>query len=86
MAKKVILKDQNDIEVLPITRGELVLDASGNPALHSTQFLATDSQPGLMSSEDKYKLDHLEESGPGANNKVAQINTTTNDVYRLLFS
>ena len=86
MAKKVILKDQNDIEVLPITRGELVLDASGNPALHSTQFLATQSQPGLMSSEDKYKLDHLEESGPGANNKVAQINTTTNDVYRLLFS
>lgn len=86
MAKKVILKDQNDIEVLPITRGELVLDASGNPALHSTQFLATDSQPGLMSSEDKYKLDHLEESGPGANNKVAQINTTTDDVYRLLFS
>ena len=86
MAKKVILKDQNDIEVLPITRGELVLDASGNPALHSTQFLATDSQPGLMSSEDKYKLDHLEESGPEANNKVAQINTTTNDVYRLLFS
>lgn len=39
-----------------------------------------------MSSEDKYKLDHLEESGPGANNKVAQINTTTDDVYRLLFS
>lgn len=47
MAKKVILKDQSNIEMLPITRGELVLDSSGNQALHSTEFLATDSQPGL---------------------------------------
>lgn len=85
MAKKVILKDDN-IEIMPITRGELVLDSSGQQAFHSSQFLATDSQPGLMSKEDKYKLDHLEDSGPGADNKVAQINTTTNDVYRLLFS
>ena len=86
MAKKVILKDQDNVEILPITRGELVIDSSGKEAFHSNEFLATDSQPGLMSSEDKYKLDHLEESGPGDNNKVAQINTTTNDVYRLLFS
>ena len=47
MAKKVILRDQNNIEVMPITRGELVLDSSGNIALHSNEFLATDSQPGL---------------------------------------
>ena len=86
MAKKIILKDQDNIEILPITRGELVLDSSGRQAFRSNEFLATDSQPGLMSAEDKAKVDNLENSGPGANNKVAQINTTTNDVYRLLFS
>lgn len=46
MAKKVLLKDKNE-ELMPITRGELVLDSSGQQALHSDQFLATDSQPGL---------------------------------------
>lgn len=59
MAKKVILKDQNDVEILPITRGELIVDSSGNQAFHSAQFLATDSQPGLMSFSDKIKLDNL---------------------------
>jgi hypothetical protein len=43
MAKKVFLKDQNNIEILPVTRGELVLDSSGQPALRSAEFLATDS-------------------------------------------
>lgn len=47
MAKKVILRDENLIEVMPITRAELVLDSSGNQALHSREFLATDTQPGL---------------------------------------
>lgn len=49
MAKKVILKDQKNVEILPITRAELVIDSDGNIALHSEQFLATDSQPGLTS-------------------------------------
>lgn len=57
MAKKVILKDENNIEIMPITRGELVLDSSGNVALHSTEFLATNSQPGLISPEDKIHLE-----------------------------
>ena len=47
MAQKGLLKDSNGIEILPITRGELVLDSSGNVALHSNEFLATDTQPGL---------------------------------------
>lgn len=47
MAKKVILKDENLIEVMPITRAELVLDSTGNQALRSREFLATDTQPGL---------------------------------------
>lgn len=48
MAKKVLLKDSDNIELIPITRGELVLDSSGNQAFHSNEFLASDSQPGLM--------------------------------------
>jgi hypothetical protein len=43
MAKKVILKDNENVEILPITRGELVLDSSGKEALHSNEFLATQS-------------------------------------------
>ena len=54
MAKKVLLKDNNNNEMLPITRGELVLDSSGNVALHSKQFLANDSQPGLMAASQTY--------------------------------
>lgn len=58
MAKKVLLQDQNNVEILPITRGELILDSSGKQAFHSNAFLATTSQPGLMSAEDKDKLDN----------------------------
>lgn len=53
MAKKVLLKDKNE-ELLPITRGELVLDSSGQQAFHSYQFLATDSQPGLMAASQTF--------------------------------
>ena len=56
MAKQVILKDYYNIEIMPVTRGELILDSSGNQALHSDEFLATDTKPGLMSKEDKAKL------------------------------
>lgn len=84
MAKKVILKDDN-IEIMPITRGELVLDSSGQQAFHSSQFLATQSQPGLMSGEDKTKLDSLEKVTV-EDKKVEQVNTTTNNSYRILFS
>lgn len=43
MAKKALLRDQSNIELMPITRGELVLDSSGQVALHSNEFLATDT-------------------------------------------
>lgn len=59
MAKKTLLLDKNNNAVLPITRGELVLDSSGNPALRSNEFLATASQPGLMSAEDKYQIANM---------------------------
>ena len=62
MAKKVLLKNSDGTTVMPITRGELIVDSSGNQALHSSQFLATDSQPGLMSKEDKIHLEYLKNS------------------------
>lgn len=76
MAKKAFLKDNNGIEILPITRGELVLDSSGKQAFNSNEFLATTSQPGLMSKEDKQKLETI------ANNTVDTelSNTSTNPV------
>lgn len=58
MAKKVFLQDQNE-KLLPITRGELVLDSSGKEAFHSSEFLASTTQPGLMSAEDKIRLNLL---------------------------
>lgn len=71
MAKKGFIKDQNNIEILPITRGELIIDSSGNQAFHSTEFLATDSQPGLMSPEEKIKLSTI------AGNTIDSILSTT---------
>ena len=76
MAKKVILKDENLIEVMPITRAELVLDSAGNQALHSHEFLATDTQPGLMSPDDKQKLETV--TGNTVDTELS--NTSTNPV------
>lgn len=73
MAKKAFLKDHDDIEILPITRGELILDSSGNPAFHSNEFLATTSKPGLMSAEDKYKIANMQASSV-ANALTLKIN------------
>lgn len=56
MAKKVILKSLDDVDILPITRAELVLDNRGQPAFRSESFLATDQKHGLMSSSDKTTL------------------------------
>lgn len=56
MNTKVLLKGKGDDILLPITRGELVLDASGNEAFRSGQFLATKESNGLMSLDDKKKL------------------------------
>ena len=56
MAKIVLLQSQNKdnepINILPITRGELVLDSSGNQAFRSEEFLANDEQPGLFKYEN----------------------------------
>lgn len=85
MAKTVILKslDENKREVLilPITRGELVLDSSGNQAFHSDKFLATDSRPGLT------KINYVEVSTSNISNtpnesvNVIQVKSSSDKVY-----
>lgn len=85
MAKTVILKslDENkrEVHVLPITRGELVLDSSGNQAFHSNEFLATESQPGLT------KINYVEVSSSNVSNtpnesvKVIQVKSSSDKVY-----
>lgn len=63
MANKGFIKDWNGNQILPITRGELVLDQYGQEAFHSNDFLAdiTKKLPGLMTWEEKAML-----SGGGA--------------------
>ena len=87
MAKTVILKslDENKQEgyILPITRGELVLDSSGNQAFHSNEFLATESQPGLT------KINYVEVSTSNISNtanesvKVIQVKSSSDKVYHV---
>ena len=61
MAQKGFLKNRNG-SFLPITRGELVVDSSGGPAFSSDNFLATSSNNGLMSANDKQKLDSINQT------------------------
>lgn len=85
MAKTVILKslDENkrEVPILPITRGELVIDSSGNQAFHSNEFLATESQPGLT------KINYVEVSTSNISNtpnesvKVIQVKSSSDKVY-----
>ena len=85
MAKTVILKslDENkrEVHILPITRGELVLDSSGNQAFHSNEFLATESQPGLT------KINYVEVSTSNISDtpdefvNVIQVKSSSDKVY-----
>lgn len=59
MAEKVILTDKDNKSYMPITRGELVLDSSGNQAFKSDSFLATTDHHGLLSANDKAVIDSL---------------------------
>lgn len=92
MAEKVLLKDKKNNVILPITRGELILDSSGEMALHSEQFLASTSKPGLMSSSDKANLDRIAEetvddeldinsSNPVQNKVITQIINSIREKY-----
>ena len=80
MAKKALLRDHDNIEILPITRGELVLDSSGKVALHSNEFLASNSRPGLMSAEDKAALTSLAGGTIDSDLSTTSINPVQNKV------
>lgn len=77
MAKKALIKDSEGI-ILPITRGELVLDSSGKEAFHSESFLANKSQPGLISKENYSLLNTLNNENSvkvlvNSNNKIEWV-------------
>ena len=78
MAKKVLLKDDNKNEIMPITRGELILDSSGKQALHSDEFLASTTYAGLLSAADKLKIDKMIATSV-ANSLTIKINTGTTE-------
>lgn len=80
MAKKALLRDHDNIEILPITRGELVLDSSGKVALHSNEFLASNSRPGLMSAEDKAALTSLAGGTIDSDLSTTSVNPVQNKV------
>lgn len=80
MAKKVILKDQDNVEILPITRGELIVDSSGKEAFHSNEFLATNSQPGLMSPEEKAKISTIAGNTIDSTLSTTSVNPVQNKV------
>ena len=80
MAKKIILRDNNE-ELMPITRGELVLDSSGQQALRSTQFLATDSQPGLTTLHFVEVYPDVITKEPTKTIPIVQLKSSSEDIH-----
>ena len=70
---KGFIKDWFGNYILPITRGELVLDSQGQVALRSSEFLADlneDGLPGLMTAAEKRML-----SGGGSGQGISDLYT-----------
>ena len=82
---KGFIKDYNGNPLLPITRGELVLDKSGMPAFHSSDFIAQlpdestsfAGLPGLITAAEKALIHTLDgNSGSGTISEIySQIGT-----------
>jgi hypothetical protein len=53
---KGFIKDYQNNILLPITRGELILDSKGEIAFFSNDFVATSSHPGLITPGEKAML------------------------------
>lgn len=68
MANKGFIKDWLGNQILPITRGELVLDQYGIMAFNSDQFLAGDGHPGLVTAAERAML-----SGGGSGGGIQDI-------------
>lgn len=67
---KGFIKDQLGNILLPITRGELLLDSKGYIALNSEEFLAKDGHPGLLTAQEREML-----VGTGNGQNLADIYT-----------
>lgn len=76
--KKAFIKSDQDI-ILPITRGELVLDSSGEIALHSQEFAATEDVPGLMTPTEKTKIAQMLFAEDSADSNIVQIQKTVGE-------
>lgn len=88
MASKILLKTQNGDIKMPITRGELVLDSSGNQAFHSEEFLATSTSPGLLPTLNLDGNTFLKGDGTWgtpSDTKVICTSTSTSNNYPVLF-
>ena len=77
---KGFIKDFAGNNLLPITRGELVLDKDGNVALHSKYFLAGEngSQYGLITAAERAMLNGTGSNGESLSDlytKLEKINT-----------
>lgn len=85
MANKGFIKDWNGNQILPITRGELVLDKDGQPAFHSKDFLVdvNNNLPGLMSWEDKALLQGLTSGGSTSVGNLLQRITYINNGFKV---
>lgn len=77
MANKGFIKDWLGNQILPITRGELVLDVDGNIALNSTYFLAGDGHPGLVTAAERALLSDSSGSG-GISDIYTKLNYINN--------
>lgn len=67
---KGFIKDFEGNHILPITRGELVLDKNGVIAFNSEDFLAKDNHPGLVTAAERAML-----MGGGTNGGIQDIYT-----------
>lgn len=72
---KGFITDINNNTILPITRGELVLDGNGKVALHSSEFAADENQYGLLSNEHYKVLQSLGSSNDPNADSLAAIAT-----------
>lgn len=75
---KGFITDMQQNRLLPITRAELVLDAKGNIALRSEEFLAQGELPGLVTAAERELLTNLANSSTNTNLKeiLESINTS----------
>ena len=76
---KGFIKDYQNNILLPITRGELILDSKGYKAFESDDFLATTTHAGLMSAAEKAMLNGS--SGQGLSDIYGKLNNINDSLY-----